>query len=334
MGTEPTPRLRRAAIIVLTASAVTVTAALVIAVAAPSSLAKASLAKASPAEVAERFLRARYARQAERLYQLASAADRAERTLAEFIAVNPPYPASVRPAVDALAESIRFSAADTEAAGDQARVTIRAALPNSADRDLGSLLQAAQADRAFGGPESPERAESERAESERAESPERAARDIRADARAGRLPMVEVTETVDLIREGGRWRVIMGWDADLPVTLRAEVAGGVPLEFTILTAPELRLRPGETGRATFAIRNASDASLRVMAAHAYAPPAAQRHVELIRCFCFFEERLDAGESRQLSLVFRLGWDLPSAIDAVAITYRYDRSDADSQDRPS
>lgn len=323
MGTEPMPRLRRAAIIVLTASAATVTAALVIAVAAPS-----FLAKASPAEVAERFLRARYARQAERLYQLASAADRAERTLAEFIAVNPPYPASVRPAVDALAESIRFSAADTEAAGDQARVTIRAALPNSADRDLGSLLQAAQADRAFGGPESPERAESERAE-----SPERAARDIRADARAGRLPMVEVTETVDLIREGGRWRVIMGWDADLPVTLRAEVAGGVPLEFTILTAPELRLRPGETGSATFAIRNASDASLRVMAAHAYAPPAAQRHVELIRCFCFFEELLDAGESRQLSLVFRLGWDVPSAIDAVAITYRYDRSDADSQDRP-
>lgn len=313
MGTEPTPRLRRAAIIVLTASALTVTAALVIAVAAPS-----SLAKASPAEVAERFLRARYARQAERLYQLASAADRAERTLAEFIAVNPPYPASVRPAVDALAESIRFSAADTEAAGDQARVTIRAALPNSADRDLGSLLHAAQADRAFGGPE----------------SPEEVVRSIRADARAGRLPMVEVTETVDLIREGGRWRVIMGWDADLPVTLRAEVAGGVPLEFTILTAPELRLRPGETGRAAFAIRNASDAPLRVMAAHAYAPPAAQRHVELIRCFCFFEERLDAGESRQLSLVFRLGWDLPSAIDAVAITYRYDRSDADSQDRPS
>lgn len=313
MGTEPTPRLRRAAIIVLTASAVTVTAALVIAVAAPS----------SPAEVAERFLRARYARQAERLYQLASAADRAERTLAEFIEVNPPYPASVRPAVDALAESIRFSAADTEAAGDQARVTIRAALPNSADRDLGSLLHAAQADRAFGGPESPERAE----------SPEEVVRSIRADARAGRLPMVEVTETVDLIREGGRWRVIMGWDADLPVTLRAEVAGGVPLEFTILTAPELRLRPGETGRAAFAIRNASDAPLRVMAAHAYAPPAAQRHVELIRCFCFFEELLDAGESRQLSLVFRLGWDLPSAIDAVAITYRYDRSDADSQDRP-
>lgn len=300
MGTEPMPRLRRAAIIVPAAAAVTVTAALVIAVAAPP----------SPAEVAERFLRARYARQAERLYEIASAADRAERTLAEFIAVNPPFPASFQPAVDALAESIRFSAADTEAVGDQARVTIRAALPNSADPDLDSLLRAAQADRAFG-----------------AESPEELVRGIRADARAGRLPMVEVVETVDLIREGGRWRVIMGWDADLPVTLRAEVAGGVPLEFMILTAPELRLRPGQTGRATFAIRNAADEPLRVMAAHAYAPPAAQRHVELIECFCFFEELLDAGESRELSLVFRLGWDLPSAIDAVAITYRYDRSDA-------
>ncbi len=300
MGNE-IPRLRRAAFIVLTASVVAVTAALVMAVAAPD----------SPAEVAERFLRARYARQAERLYEIASAADRAERTLADFIAVNPPFPESFQPGADALAAAIRFSAAESDVAGDQARVTIRAALPNSADGDLNSLLHAAQADGAFGGPE----------------SPRNVVRSIRADARAGRLPMVEVTETVDLIREAGRWRVIMGWDADLPVTLRALVADGVPLQFAILTEPELRLRPGETGRATFAVRNTSDESLRVVATHAYAPPAAQRHVELIQCFCFFEERLDPGESRELSLVFRLGWDLPSAIDAVAITYRYDRSAA-------
>ena len=304
MGNDPTPRLRRAAILAVTASAVMVTAVLVVALVAPP----------SPAEVAERFLRARYARQAERLYRMASAADRAERTLDEFIAVNPPYPEPFQPGVNALARAIRFIAADTEVTGDQAQVTVRAALPNSADRDLDALLRAAQADRAFGGAEPPQDA-----------PPQDVARSIRADARAGRLPMVEVTETVDLIREGGRWRVIMGWDADLPVTLRAAVADGLPLEFTILTEPELRLRPGQTGRATFRVRNTSDGSLQVMAAHSYAPPAAQRHVELIRCFCFFEERLDPGESRDLSLVFRLGWDLPSAIDAVAITYRYDRS---------
>lgn len=303
MGNPPMPRLRRAAFIVLTATAAVVTAVLVVALAAPP----------SPVEVAERFLRARYARQAERLYQLASAADRAERTLDQFVALNPPYPEPFRPAVDALAAAIRLLSADTEVAGDQASVTLRAALPNSADRDLDSLLRAAQADRAFD-------AEPDGG----AEPPRDAVRSIRADARAGRLPVVEVTESVDLIREGRRWRVIMGWDADLPVTLRAVVAGGAPLEFTILTEPELRLRPGETGRAAFLVRNTADESVRVMAAHTYAPPAAQRHVELIECFCFFEERLDPGESREQTLVFRLSWDLPAAIDAVAITYRYER----------
>ena len=141
--------------------------------------------------------------------------------------------------------------------------------------------------------------------------------------------MVEVTETVDLIREGGRWLVIMGWDADLPVTLAALVAEDLPLEFAVVSEPELRLRPGETGRATFAVRNTSAESLRVIATHAYTPPAAQRHIELIQCFCFFEERLDPGETRELSLVFRLGWDLPSAIDAVDITYRYGPVDSGS-----
>ena len=100
------------------------------------------------------------------------------------------------------------------------------------------------------------------------------------------------------------------------------MAAGLPLEFTIVSNPELRLRPGETGRATFALRNTSDEPVRVIATHAYTPPAAQRHIELIQCFCFFEERLDPGEYRDLSLVFRLGWDLPSAIDVVGINYRY------------
>ncbi len=301
MGNLSLSRLRRAAFIVLTATVVVVTAALVVAVALPD----------SPQQVAERFLRARYARHTERLYQLASAADRAERTLEEFLEVNSPFPEPFQPGVDALAAAIRFSGADADVTGDQARVTIRAALPNSADGDLNALLHAVEADSAFGG----------------TESPRDVVRSIRADARAGRLPLVQVTETVDLIREGGRWRVIMGWDADLLVTLDAAVADGVPVEFTILTEPELRLRPGETGRATFAVRNTSDESLRVAATHAYSPPAAQVHVELIRCFCFIEERLDPGETRELALVFRLGWDLPAAIDAVDITYRYDHAEA-------
>ena len=93
MGNLSLSRLRRAAFIVLTATVVVVTAALVVAVALPD----------SPQEVTERFLRARYARHTERLYELASAADRAERTLEEFLEVNPPFPEAFQPGVDALA---------------------------------------------------------------------------------------------------------------------------------------------------------------------------------------------------------------------------------------
>lgn len=301
MGNEPLARLRRTAFIVLTVSVVLVTVVLVVALALP-----------DPARVvAERFLRARYAQHAERIYKLASAADREERTLQEFVEVNPPFPESFQPGVNALAETMRFSVVDTNLAGEQARLTIRVVLPNAADGYLKAFLNDTEADGAFG----------------MLESPRDVVRSIRADARAGRLPTVEVTEIVDLIREGSRWRVIMGWDMNLPVTLGAAVAAGLPLEFTIVTNPELRLRPGETGRATFAMRNTSDQPLRVIATHAYTPPAAQRHIELIQCFCFFEERLDPGEYRELSLVFRLGWDLPKVVEAVGINYRYEPAES-------
>lgn len=296
MGNEPLFYLRRSVVLVLAVSVGITTAALIMVVTFPD----------SPEKVVEQFLRARYARNSKDIYALASSSDRAERTLAEFVEVNPPFPKPFQPGVNALAEAIRFLSIDSEQTGDQARVTVRATLPNGTDGNLNVLLHAAEADRAFN----------------EVGSSWQVVRRIRADARADRLPMVEVTETVNLIREGVRWRVIMGWDSDLLVTLGTVVADGVPIQFTITTEPDLRLRPGETGRATFAVRNTSDQSLRIVATHVYTPPAAQIHIELIQCFCFIEKRIEPDETVDLTLVFRLGWDVPSAMDMVSITYRY------------
>lgn len=297
MGNELRFRPRRAVFVVLAASAAVVTAALVVAVSLPD----------SPEEVTKRFLRARYARNSQELYALASAADRAERSLAEFSEINPPFPESFQYGVDGLADAIQFLSTQVDQTGDQARLTVRALLPNSTDSDLYHLLHASEADQAFDG----------------VSSPRQLMRRIRTDARLGLLPMVEVTEVVDLIREGRRWRVIMGWDANLQVTLEADIADGIPLQFKILTDPELWLRRGEMGDATFSVRNNSDESLRVVATHMYSPAAAQLHVDLIQCFCFVEERLDPDETRELSLVFRLGWDVPATTDKIKITYHYD-----------
>ena len=297
MGNENLARMSRAVIIILTVSVVLITVALAVAIVLP----------ASPQVIAERFLRARYAQKAGQLYELASSADRAERTLQEFIEVNPPFPEPFQRGADALAATMRFSVVDISRAGEQARVKIRAVLPNAADDYLKALLHGTEASGAFGS----------------IESPREVVRSIRADSRSGQLPMVEVTETVDLIREGRHWRVVMGWEVDVSVTLGVAVADGLPLEFTIVSKPELRLRPGETGRATFSLRNISEEPIRTIATHTYMPPTAQRYIELIQCFCFFEERLDPGEYRDLSLVFRLDWDLPSTINSVGINYRYD-----------
>lgn len=120
---------------------------------------------------------------------------------------------------------------------------------------------------------------------------------------------------------GGAFLAVRAPSAGYTIQFRAEVRDELPFAFSV--EPErITLKPGETGSALFRVRNLSEETITAKAGHLLDPPAAHLHVELVRCFCFFEDTFAPGEERRLPVVLRLGWDVPADLGAVTMLYEY------------
>ena len=274
----------------------------------------------TPEQVVTRLLRARYVNDARAVYELASAADRRARTLAEHLESHPPFPDDFQELIGELARFIAFDAFDSDLQAAGGTVTARGSVPNANHPELNRLLYGTGDAAAL---------------SLRARRAE-----LRRRGRAGTLPLVEFTEQVELVREesprengaGGsarwppfsdqeRWSVYLDWAVGYTIRFRAEVREQLPFEFSV--EPEsITLKPGETGSAVFRARNVSAATVKAKAGHLFDPPVAFLHTELVQCFCFFEDTYAPGEERQLPVAIRLGWEVPIDLGEITMLYEY------------
>ena len=145
-------------------------------------------------------------------------------------------------------------------------------------------------------------------------------------SRTGRLPVITGEESLDLLREDGRWTVFLNWSDAVKVFFHAEVKEGLPWAFEPLQEMVLA-RPGETLHAAYRARNLSDLAVTAKARHLDTPKeAAARYLKVIQCFCFLRETLKPGQEKELSLVFRVDWDVPREIREFHVTYQFYPSD--------
>ena len=94
---------------------------------------------------------------------------------------------------------------------------------------------------------------------------------------------------------------------------------GLPWSMGVETR-QVRLHPGQTSEANFTFNNGSDTPSWGRAVPSVSPPLATRHVRKVSCFCFEEQRLEAGERLELPLVFQLARDLPPEVNTVTLVY--------------
>ena len=260
------------------------------------------LREATPEQVAEGFLRARYVNDAPAIYALASSGDHRYRSREDYLSANPAFSSEYQGLVDALAsylviESVAAQEGSAaEASAERAVVTVRGWVPNAGDALVDALLNGSDP------------------------AAERLA-EVRRLGRADSLPLLHFVEEVDLRREAGEWRVFMDWASVYTIEFGAVVKDDLPYAFTV-EPTTLRLRPGETGVAMFHATNLSDRTITAKAGHVFDPPIAQLHTELIQCFCFFQDTLAPGESKDLPLVFRLGWEMPADFTDISVVYEY------------
>ena len=126
--------------------------------------------------------------------------------------------------------------------------------------------------------------------------------------------------------------------ADAIVTVRfdAETASDLGWEFRPLQS-EVRVHPGEQREVFFRAVNRSAEAVTGTATFNVTPTKSGIYFDKLQCFCFNEQRLGPGESRDMGVVFFVDPDLlkdPGTRDVRTITLSYTMFRARGNDPPS
>lgn len=130
---------------------------------------------------------------------------------------------------------------------------------------------------------------------------------------------------------GGRPQIATGSSAqtlDRKITVRfdANVTGGLPWRFE----PEqntVEVRIGETVTVFYAVTNTAARETFGQAGYNVSPPTTGAYFQKINCFCFTEQRMAAGERREMPVVFYIDPALAQdsehdALDTITLSYTF------------
>jgi len=105
------------------------------------------------------------------------------------------------------------------------------------------------------------------------------------------------------------------------VEFTGTVMPGLPWEMRPLTS-SLDLHPGELHQAKFLVHNQSDRTIVGQAVPSVSPGQAAQHFEKLDCFCFAQQTLAPGETKELPLTFIIKPEIDAQIRTVTLSYAF------------
>jgi len=105
------------------------------------------------------------------------------------------------------------------------------------------------------------------------------------------------------------------------VEFMGTVMPGLPWEMTPLTST-LDLHPGELHQARFRVHNLSDKTIVGQAIPSISPGLAAQHFEKLDCFCFAQQTLAPGETKEMPLTFIVKPELDKDIRTITLAYAF------------
>ena len=111
-------------------------------------------------------------------------------------------------------------------------------------------------------------------------------------------------------------------DASRSVTVEMVASSaGLPWSFEALDR-SVTLHPGELKTVRYRVVNNLGRPVTAHAVMNTAPAQANRYIEKRECFCFSDQTLAAGESREMPVVFRVSPDAPASLTTVSLSYTF------------
>lgn len=114
-----------------------------------------------------------------------------------------------------------------------------------------------------------------------------------------------------------------GPDLDRVVDIEfvASVNQQAPWEFRPAVS-RMQVHPGQMYQTTFFAENKSDEAMVGQAVPSVAPGQATQYLQKTECFCFTEQRFEAGEARDMPVVFFIDPELPDHVDTLTLSYTF------------
>lgn len=113
----------------------------------------------------------------------------------------------------------------------------------------------------------------------------------------------------------------------------ANVYRGTPLQFEPPSPATRRVHPGQIVEVSYHARNLSDQVLWAQAVHSIIPGRYGRHVNVLACFCFDNQKFEPGEARTLTFGFTVSPELPPEQSTLSISYTFFKLDNPPEDSP-
>ena len=101
----------------------------------------------------------------------------------------------------------------------------------------------------------------------------------------------------------------------------SNLGGKLPWTFRALQT-SVRVHPGELTTVTYEIRNTSNHAITGQAIPSYGPQLAVRYFKKLECFCFTQQTLQPGETRQMPVVFVIEPGLPDDLNTITLSYAF------------
>lgn len=84
----------------------------------------------------------------------------------------------------------------------------------------------------------------------------------------------------------------------------------------------MKVRVGETAEAIYVVRNRAAHEVTGQAIPSVAPGVAAKHFHKIECFCFTEQKLAAGEQKDMAVRFRVDPELSDNVRTLTLAYTF------------
>lgn len=84
----------------------------------------------------------------------------------------------------------------------------------------------------------------------------------------------------------------------------------------------VQVHPGEINLTTYVAKNEGDESVVGVAVPSVAPEVGMLYLKKIECFCFNQQTLQPGESKQMPIKFFISPDLPKEIKTLTLSYAF------------